>query len=159
MTFLTDLATNATNKGVDIVIYSGNDDSLVSRFSSEVVIQVRLLLSSNYSLPSPFYRIRHSEEYKASVGDPLRPGSMTSSSSLVSSTKSATGLSSSSQAQDTWCHSSNLVGYAPLYLIVSVNLLTKTCRPSSSSANSFSALTLLDSSRILRQASASRVAR
>lgn len=53
MTFLTDLATNATSKGVDVVIYSGNDDSLVSRFSSEVVIQVRPSLTVNYSPSSP----------------------------------------------------------------------------------------------------------
>lgn len=121
MTFLTDLATNATNKGVDVVIYSGNDDSLVSRFSSEVVIQVRLSLLASSSPSSPVNRIRHSEEYKASAGDPLHPGSMMSSSSLVSPTRSATGRSFLWLAQDTWCHSSNLVGYAPLYLIVSVN--------------------------------------
>jgi len=39
MAFLDDLATNATNRGVAIVIYSGNDDSLVAHRGSEVVIQ------------------------------------------------------------------------------------------------------------------------
>ncbi|THH29780.1 hypothetical protein EUX98_g4414 [Antrodiella citrinella] len=39
MAFLDDLATNATNRGVAIVIYSGNDDSLVPHRGSEVVIQ------------------------------------------------------------------------------------------------------------------------
>ncbi|KIK61689.1 hypothetical protein GYMLUDRAFT_260725 [Collybiopsis luxurians FD-317 M1] len=39
MTFLTDLATNATKKGVGIVLFSGNDDSLVSHRGTEVVIQ------------------------------------------------------------------------------------------------------------------------
>ncbi|KAJ3559788.1 hypothetical protein NM688_g126 [Phlebia brevispora] len=39
MAFLTDLATNATAQGVGVLIYSGNDDSLVSHRSSEVVIQ------------------------------------------------------------------------------------------------------------------------
>ena len=35
MVFLTDLATNATEHGVHVVIYSGNDDSLVSHMSSQ----------------------------------------------------------------------------------------------------------------------------
>lgn len=35
MAFLTDLATNASNHGVAVLIYSGNDDSLVSHISSE----------------------------------------------------------------------------------------------------------------------------
>ena len=35
MAFLTDLATNATERGVRIVIYSGNDDSLVPHYGSE----------------------------------------------------------------------------------------------------------------------------
>ncbi|KAG9311823.1 Alpha/Beta hydrolase protein [Chiua virens] len=39
MAFLTDLATNATAHGVSIVIYSGNDDSLVPHFGSQVAIQ------------------------------------------------------------------------------------------------------------------------
>jgi len=39
MAFLTDLATNATKHHIPIVIYSGNDDSLVSHRGSEVVIQ------------------------------------------------------------------------------------------------------------------------
>ncbi|EPQ51722.1 alpha/beta-hydrolase [Gloeophyllum trabeum ATCC 11539] len=39
MAFLTDLATNATAKNVSVVIYSGNDDSLVAHRGSEVVIQ------------------------------------------------------------------------------------------------------------------------
>jgi carboxypeptidase D len=39
MAFLTDLATNATAHGMKIVIYSGNDDSLVPHFGSQIVIQ------------------------------------------------------------------------------------------------------------------------
>lgn len=35
MAFLTDLATNATAHGMKIVIYSGNDDSLVPHFGSQ----------------------------------------------------------------------------------------------------------------------------
>ncbi|KAG9311849.1 hypothetical protein JVU11DRAFT_8101 [Chiua virens] len=36
MAFLTELATNATAHGVSIVIYSGNDNSLVPHFGSQV---------------------------------------------------------------------------------------------------------------------------
>ncbi|KAJ6607825.1 alpha beta-hydrolase [Mycena sp. CBHHK59/15] len=39
MVFLSDLATNATARGVGIVFYSGNDDSLVPHRGTEVVIQ------------------------------------------------------------------------------------------------------------------------
>ncbi|KAH9832569.1 alpha beta-hydrolase [Rhodofomes roseus] len=39
MAFLTELATNASERGVKIVLYSGNDDSLISHRSTEVVIQ------------------------------------------------------------------------------------------------------------------------
>ncbi|KZT67351.1 alpha/beta-hydrolase [Daedalea quercina L-15889] len=39
MAFLTELATNASQRGVQIVLYSGNDDSLISHHSTEVVIQ------------------------------------------------------------------------------------------------------------------------
>ncbi|KZP30619.1 alpha beta-hydrolase [Athelia psychrophila] len=39
MAFLSELATNATKHNVGVVIYSGNDDSLVSHRGSEVVIQ------------------------------------------------------------------------------------------------------------------------
>ncbi|KAI0688707.1 alpha/beta-hydrolase [Cytidiella melzeri] len=39
MTFLTELATNATNKGVHILIYVGNDDALSPHFGTEVTIQ------------------------------------------------------------------------------------------------------------------------
>ncbi|KZT24766.1 alpha/beta-hydrolase [Neolentinus lepideus HHB14362 ss-1] len=39
MAFLTDLATNATDRHVSVVIFSGNDDSLVAHRGSEVVIQ------------------------------------------------------------------------------------------------------------------------
>ena len=35
MAFLTELATNATERGVHVIIYSGNDDSLVSHMGSE----------------------------------------------------------------------------------------------------------------------------
>lgn len=35
MAFLTDLATNATAHNMEIVIYSGNDDSLVPHFGSQ----------------------------------------------------------------------------------------------------------------------------
>ena len=35
MTFLTELATNATERGVHVIIYSGNDDSLVAHVGSE----------------------------------------------------------------------------------------------------------------------------
>ncbi|TFK31890.1 Alpha/Beta hydrolase protein [Crucibulum laeve] len=39
MVFLNELAANATAQGVGIVLYSGNDDSLVAHFGTEVVIQ------------------------------------------------------------------------------------------------------------------------
>ncbi|KAJ7078454.1 alpha/beta-hydrolase [Mycena belliarum] len=39
MVFLSDLATNASARGVGIVFYSGNDDSLVAHRGTEVVIQ------------------------------------------------------------------------------------------------------------------------
>ncbi|KAI0714404.1 alpha/beta-hydrolase [Cerioporus squamosus] len=39
MVFLTELATNASIRGVRVVIYSGNDDSLVAHRGSEIVIQ------------------------------------------------------------------------------------------------------------------------
>ncbi|KAJ7474691.1 alpha/beta-hydrolase [Mycena latifolia] len=39
MTFLSDLATNASAHGVGIIFYSGNDDSLVAHRGTEVVIQ------------------------------------------------------------------------------------------------------------------------
>ncbi|KIM53415.1 hypothetical protein SCLCIDRAFT_31895 [Scleroderma citrinum Foug A] len=39
MAFLTDLATNATEQGLSIIIYSGNDDSLIPHLGSQVVIQ------------------------------------------------------------------------------------------------------------------------
>ena len=35
MVFLTELATNATEKGVHVIIYSGNDDSLVAHTGSQ----------------------------------------------------------------------------------------------------------------------------
>ena len=35
MAFLTDLATNATEQGLSIVIYSGNDDSLIPHLGSQ----------------------------------------------------------------------------------------------------------------------------
>ena len=35
MAFLSELATNASEHNIGIVIYSGNDDALVSHFSSE----------------------------------------------------------------------------------------------------------------------------
>ena len=35
MSFLTELATNATERGVHVIVYSGNDDSLVAHFGSE----------------------------------------------------------------------------------------------------------------------------
>ncbi|KAK7037693.1 hypothetical protein VNI00_010919 [Paramarasmius palmivorus] len=37
--FMSELASNATERGVGIVIYEGNSDSLVARFGAEVVIQ------------------------------------------------------------------------------------------------------------------------
>ncbi|KAL4065995.1 Alpha/Beta hydrolase protein [Scleroderma citrinum] len=39
MAFLTDLATNATKQEISIIVYSGNDDSLVPHLGSQVVIQ------------------------------------------------------------------------------------------------------------------------
>ncbi|KAH9913993.1 alpha/beta-hydrolase [Epithele typhae] len=41
MVFLTDLATNASAQGIQVVLYSGNDDSLVAHRGTEVVIQER----------------------------------------------------------------------------------------------------------------------
>ncbi|KAJ8597488.1 alpha/beta-hydrolase [Rhizopogon salebrosus TDB-379] len=39
MAFLTELATNATAQGISVVIYSGNDDSLVPHLGSQIGIQ------------------------------------------------------------------------------------------------------------------------
>ncbi|KAI0718832.1 alpha/beta-hydrolase [Fomitopsis betulina] len=39
MAFLSELAANASQRGVKIILYSGNDDSLISHRSTEVVIQ------------------------------------------------------------------------------------------------------------------------
>ncbi|KAF5315989.1 hypothetical protein D9758_018113 [Tetrapyrgos nigripes] len=39
MVFLTDLATNATTNNISIVLYSGNDDTLIAHRGTEVVIQ------------------------------------------------------------------------------------------------------------------------
>lgn len=39
MAFLTELATNASARGLSIVLYSGNDDSLITHRGTEVVIQ------------------------------------------------------------------------------------------------------------------------
>ncbi|KAG6374652.1 Alpha/Beta hydrolase protein [Boletus reticuloceps] len=39
MAFLTDLATNATAHDLKIIVYSGNDDSLVPHFGSQIAIQ------------------------------------------------------------------------------------------------------------------------
>ncbi|THV05581.1 alpha/beta-hydrolase [Dendrothele bispora CBS 962.96] len=39
MTFLTDLATNATAHNVSVILYSGNDDTLIAHRGTEVVIQ------------------------------------------------------------------------------------------------------------------------
>jgi carboxypeptidase D len=41
-----ELAANATKDNVGIVWYSGNDDALTTHWSTEVVIQVRIYLSS-----------------------------------------------------------------------------------------------------------------
>jgi hypothetical protein len=35
MNFMTELATNATARGVDIILYSGNDDALVAHRGTE----------------------------------------------------------------------------------------------------------------------------
>jgi carboxypeptidase D len=35
MTFMTELATNATSRGVGIVMYSGNNDALIPHLSTE----------------------------------------------------------------------------------------------------------------------------
>ncbi|KAF9461223.1 Alpha/Beta hydrolase protein [Collybia nuda] len=39
MDFMTELATNATARGVDIILYSGNDDALIAHRSTEIAIQ------------------------------------------------------------------------------------------------------------------------
>ncbi|KAJ8590955.1 hypothetical protein M405DRAFT_860955 [Rhizopogon salebrosus TDB-379] len=39
MAFLTELATNATAQGISVVIFSGNDDSLIPHLGSQVTIQ------------------------------------------------------------------------------------------------------------------------
>jgi carboxypeptidase D len=44
-----ELAANATKENVGIVWYSGNDDALTTHWSTEVVIQVRLLLHTRVS--------------------------------------------------------------------------------------------------------------
>ena len=35
MTFLTELATNLTRDGIEVILYSGNDDAVVAHFSTE----------------------------------------------------------------------------------------------------------------------------
>lgn len=64
MAFLSELATNASRQHVGVVIYSGNDDSLISHFSSEgryqklVVSTIRTdknALQSSYRYASQHY--------------------------------------------------------------------------------------------------------
>jgi carboxypeptidase D len=47
--FMDELAANATKENVGIVWYSGNDDALTTHWSTEVVIQVRLLFHTRVS--------------------------------------------------------------------------------------------------------------
>lgn len=49
MVFLTDLATNGTEQGVGFVLFSGNDDSLVTHRGTQVVIQVSWQYTKIYS--------------------------------------------------------------------------------------------------------------
>ncbi|KAF9006055.1 Alpha/Beta hydrolase protein [Cyathus striatus] len=39
MNFFTEMATNATKKGVGVILYSGNDDAVISHLSTEIAIQ------------------------------------------------------------------------------------------------------------------------
>lgn len=46
MTFLSDLATNATKQDIGFVFYSGNNDALIAHRGTEVTIQVKNRLTS-----------------------------------------------------------------------------------------------------------------
>jgi len=39
MAFLSELMTNASNAGVKVILYSGNDDSYIGHFGTQIVIQ------------------------------------------------------------------------------------------------------------------------
>lgn len=43
MAFLSEMATNATNADIGVVIYSGNNDALIGHRGTEVTIQVQIL--------------------------------------------------------------------------------------------------------------------
>jgi carboxypeptidase D len=45
MTFFTELLANASQHGVNIVLYSVNDDVIVAHRATEVVIQVNLVIA------------------------------------------------------------------------------------------------------------------
>jgi carboxypeptidase D len=47
MTFLTDLATNASKQNIGVVMYSGNNDGLIAHQGTEITIQVK----SSYAIP------------------------------------------------------------------------------------------------------------
>ena len=107
MTFLSDLVTQASNKGIGVVLYSGNDDARVSHFSTEVVIQVclhrRCFLRERFSdLGWTDYRTPRSGARKVSVDGHLHLGTTTKVNLPVSFTKSAIGRTSSLQAVVIW---------------------------------------------------------
>lgn len=51
MTFLTDLATNASKQNIGVVMYSGNNDGLIAHRGTEITIQVKF----SYAIPQKMY--------------------------------------------------------------------------------------------------------
>lgn len=57
MTFLTDLATNGTEKGVGFVFFSGNDDSLIAHRGTEGAYYFALILLISMRVPESVYSL------------------------------------------------------------------------------------------------------
>lgn len=138
MDFLSDLATNASAQGIGVLIYSGNDDSLVSHFSSEgrinlmylnvsliirsctpVVIQVICFVHPDVCAHKlPLDRTLRLAGYKASLGGRQLLGSTITGSLPVSFTKSGTGRMYSLKALATLCRSNSQAGFVDAKIIL-----------------------------------------
>lgn len=120
MAFLTELATNASMKNVQVILYSGNDDSLVSHRGTQGRYPSNGLClhsftdvhSSCYSgafrgpsvyIPcrqvSHLCRTLHLAVFKGSRGNHRLPGTMMRATSLASCIKNGVGHTFSSKAQ------------------------------------------------------------
>ena len=77
MAFLSELATNASAHNVSIIIYSGNDDSLVAHLGSEVTIQVEWMIYKQQQSRWPQSRTQLSVVFKDLQENLRLRGSMT----------------------------------------------------------------------------------